>query len=54
MFSAACKDFDLTISTENTELMYQPAAAVLYSEPTVTVDSDILDVEDKFTYLDST
>ena len=30
LFSTACKDFGLTISTKKTEFMYQPAPAVPY------------------------
>ena len=33
LFSVACKDFGLTIGTKKTEVMYQPAPAVPYTEP---------------------
>ena len=46
-FSAACNNFGLTISTKNTEVMFQPAPGNQYHEPQITVN-------ETFTYLGST
>ncbi len=35
--SSACDNFDLTISTKKTEVMYQPAPGKTYQEPNITV-----------------
>jgi hypothetical protein len=53
-FSKACTDFGLTISTKKTEIMYQPAPLVPYTEPSITLDGQKLAVADKFSYLGST
>ena len=53
-FAKACDDFGLTISTKKTEVMYQPAPATPYTEPSITVNSENLTVADKFIYLGST
>jgi hypothetical protein len=53
-FSKACTDFGLTISTTKTEIMYQPAPSIHYTEPSITVDGQKLAVADKFIYLGST
>ena len=53
LFSAACKDFGLTISTKKTKVMYQPAPAISYKEPTVTVGGEKLPVAAMLTYLGS-
>ena len=45
--------YNLTISTEMTEVEYQPASGKPYSEPTITVNGQNLHVVDKFTYLES-
>ena len=50
----ACDDYDLTISTKKTEVVHQPAPGKPYSEPTITVYGQKLQVVDKFTYLGST
>ena len=50
----SCDSYDLTISIKKTELVYQPAPAKPYKEPTTTVKGQRLQVVDKFTYLRST
>ena len=50
----ACDNFQLTISTKKTEVVHQPAPGKPYSEPTITVNGQKLQVVDKFTYLGST
>ena len=47
--SKACDNFQLTISTKKTEVVHQPAPGKLYSEPTITVNGQKLQVVDKFT-----
>ena len=54
LFSNACSNFGLTISTKKTEVIYQPAPKNLYQEPTVTVNGQKLATVDKFVYLGST
>ena len=44
----------LTISTKKTEVVNQPASGKPYSEPTITVNGQQLQVVDIFTYLGST
>ena len=51
--SKACDNF-LTISTKKTEVVQKPAPGKPYSEPTITVDGQKLQVVAKFTYLGST
>ena len=46
----ACDNFLLTIST-NTEVVHQPAPGKPYSEPTITMNGQKLQVVDTFTYL---
>ena len=46
--------FQLTISTKKTEVVHQPAPGKQYSEPTITLNGQKLQVVDKFTYLGST
>ena len=41
-FTAACKKFGLTINTQKTEVFYQPAPAVPYTDLTVTVGGEKL------------
>ena len=50
----ACDNFQLTISTKKTEVVHQPAPGKPYSEPTITVNGQKIQVVDKFTYLGST
>ena len=52
--SEACSNFGLTINTEKTEIMYQPAPGKLYTEPIIKVNGDKLKVVNRFTYLGST
>ena len=52
--SEACDNSQLTISTNKPEVVYQPAPGKPYSEPTITVNGQKLQVVDKFTYLGST
>ena len=52
--SKACDNFQLTISTKTTQVVHQPAPGKPYSEPTITVNGQKLQVVDKFTYLGST
>ena len=53
-FSAACDNFGLTISTTKTEVMHQPAPGMTYTEPSISVNGQVLKAVDKFTYLGST
>ena len=46
--------YDLTISINTTEEIYQPAHGTPYKGPTITVKGERLQVVDKFTYLGST
>ena len=52
--SKACDNFHLTISTKKTKVVHQPAPGKPYSEPSITVNGQKLQVVDKFTYLRST
>ena len=52
--SKACDNLQLTISTKKTEVVHQPAPGKPYSEPTITVNGQKLQVVDKFIYLGST
>ena len=52
--SDSCDSYDLTISIEKTEVVYQPAHGKPYKEPTITVKGQRLQVVDTFTYLGST
>ena len=52
--SKACDNLQLTISTKKTEAVYKPAPGKPYSEPTITVNGQKLQVVDKFTKLVST
>ena len=52
--SKACDNIQLTISTKKAEVVHQPAPGKPYSEPTITVNRQKLQVVDKFTYLGST
>ncbi|CAH1277239.1 Hypp9517 [Branchiostoma lanceolatum] len=53
-FSGACDNFGLTISTEKTEVMFQPRPGKTYKQPSITVHGQVLKPVDKFTYLGST
>ena len=52
--SKACYKFHLTFNTKKTEVVNQPTPGKPYSEPTITVNGQKLQVVDKFTYLGST
>ena len=53
--SKAFDNFQLTISIiKETEAIHQPALGKPYSEPTIIVNGQKLQVVDKFTYLGST
>ena len=54
IFSAACTNFGLTISTKKTEVMHQPAPGKQYVEPNININGQRLNVVDRFTYLGST
>jgi len=53
-FSTACNNFGLTISTKKTEVMYQPAPNKQYHEPQITMNGQILQAVETFTYLGNT
>ena len=52
-FSRACDNFGLSINTQKTEIMYQPAPGKIYERPHVTVNGETLNAVDNFTYLGS-
>ena len=52
--SESCDNYDLTISIQKTEVVYQPAPGKPCKEPIITVKDQRLQVVDKFTYLGST
>ena len=52
--SKAYDNFQLTISTNKTEVVHQPAPGEPYGEPTITVNGQKLQAVDKFTNLGST
>ena len=54
LFSAACRDFGLTISTKKTEVLYQPAPGKVYKAPSIAVEGETLKPVQKFIYLGST
>ncbi|XP_076031978.1 uncharacterized protein LOC143019885 [Oratosquilla oratoria] len=54
LFTRACDEFGLTISTNKTEVNHQPAPSAVYTEPHVTIKGQRLIVANKFTYLGST
>ena len=45
--SRACYIYDLTISLKKTEIVYQPAHGKPYSEPTITVNGQKVQVDEK-------
>ena len=49
--SQACDNYDLTISTKKNEVEHQPALGKPYSEPTITLNGDKLQVVDNFANL---
>ena len=50
--SHASENYNLTISTIKIEVAYQPTPGKPYSEQTITVNGQRLQVVDKFTYLE--
>ncbi|XP_076054373.1 uncharacterized protein LOC143033060 [Oratosquilla oratoria] len=54
LFTRACDDFGLTISTNKTEVLHQPSPSAVYTELHITTKGQRLTVADKFTYLGST
>ena len=52
--SQACDNYDLKISIKKTAVVYQPTLGNPYSEPTIIVNGQRLQVVAKFTYLGST
>ena len=53
MFSLACSNYGLTISTKKTEVLHQPTPGCEYTEPSITVNGQKLNNVDRFTYLGS-
>ena len=51
--SQSCDKYDLTISTQKTEVVHQPAPGKPYSEQAITVNGHKLQIVDKFTYHES-
>ena len=51
--SKACDNFQFTISTKMTEVVHQPAPGKPYSEPTITVNGQNIQLVDKFTILEA-
>ena len=49
----ACDNYDLIISTKKTVVVYQQASGKPYSESTIIVNGQKLQVVDKFTYMGS-
>ena len=54
LFSSACDNFGLNISSKKTEVMNQVAPRKPYEEPVITVNGQNLLAVDSFTYLGST
>lgn len=54
LFTTACDDFGLTISTKKTEVLHKSAPRAPYKEPTITVNGQTLATATKFVYLGST
>ena len=52
--SKVCDNYYLTISTEKTEVVHQPAPRKPYSKPVITVNRQKQRVVETFTYLGST
>ena len=51
--SKACDNFQLTISTKKTEVVHQPEPGKPYSEPTITVNGQKLQVVGASQHLES-
>ena len=54
LFSKACDNFGLTISTKKTEVLFQPAPGNQHTDPDITVNGQHLNSVERFTYLGST
>lgn len=52
--SGACDNFSLTISNNKTEVMYQLCPGKPHVKPDITVNGEVLNNVDKFTYLRNT
>ena len=53
-FASACQHYGLTISTQKTEVLHQPAPRCTHPEPEIHVNDVTLKNVDKFVYLGST
>lgn len=53
-FSKACSNLGLTINTEKTEIMYQPAPCKTYTKPIIKANGVKLNIVNRFTYMGST
>nr|XP_014347725.1 PREDICTED: uncharacterized protein LOC106704677 [Latimeria chalumnae] len=53
-FTTSTKRYCLTVRLKKTKIMFQPAPAIPYIPPIITIDGTALAVVDKFTYLGST
>ena len=54
LFSAACTNFGLTISTKKTEVLHQPISSSDQNKPSISVNGQKLSNVNRFTYLGST
>ena len=54
LFSNACSNFGLTISTAKTEVLYQPAPGSEYTSPEIHCNGKLLPSTEAFIYLGST
>ena len=54
LFSEACRNFGLTISTAKTEVLHQPAPGTEYVPPKITCNGKLLPTTEAFIYLGST
>jgi hypothetical protein len=54
LFSKACKNFGLTISTKKTEVIHQPAPGKQSQDPGILVNGERLKCSERFVYLGST
>ena len=54
LFSEACRNFGLTISTAKTEVLHQPAPGAEYIPPKITCFGELLPSTEAFIYLGST
>ena len=53
-FARSARRFGLTINLTKTEVMYERKTGTDSSAPIISIDSNLLNVTDKFTYLNST